>query len=216
MERSILLYVITASPYEIRASRELIFPGMHHTDRPAPQAALARSLSSLLLALPTQLFLSYLAAFWTTMISYYGDIPSLRLDKYLYLIRLYVASSFLYLSRHEWNTDLVDGWKHLMEGTGDEWTGKGASVLNVRDEKVPDGLRYHVLDVWVDALLECDDSGKAGLLEPVQRVATEGKTKVLRNHANSVLEDERLLHSPASVENEAVDEGTEDFEGFAE
>lgn len=192
--------------------------GMHHTDRPAPQAALARSLSSLLLALPPPLFLPYLAAFWSTMISYYADIPSLRLDKYLYLIRLYVASSFLYLSRHQWSKDLLDGWRDLMEGRGDEWAGQGASVFDVEDGKVPDGLRYHVLDVWVDAVLECDDSESEdkGLLEPVQAVAKGGKTKVLRGRAKAVLDDERLLPSQASDETEAAGEGEEDFEGFAE
>lgn len=96
----------------------------------------------------------------------------------------------------------------------DEWMGHGASVLNVKDGKVPDGLRYHVLDVWVDALLECDEWEDKGLLEPVQRVAKEGTTKVLRSHATSTLDDERLLQNHPTEEPEAVDAGGDEFEGF--
>ena len=95
-----------------------------------------------------------------------------------------------------------------MGGFGDEWTGKGASVLDGNDEKVPDGLRYHVLDVWVDGLLECDEFVNKGLLEPVQRVTKEGKTKTLRTRAKGVLEDERLFQTRENDE--------DDFEGFDE
>ena len=80
-----------------------------------------------------------------------------------------------------------------MEGIGEMWMGKGASVLNVGDEKVPDGLRYHVLDIWVDGMLECEDSEHRGMLEPVQRVAKEGKTKALKTRARAALDDSRLL-----------------------
>ena len=189
---------------------------MHHTDRPAPQAALARSLSSLLLALPATVFLPYLAAFWDIMIEYYSDIPSLRLDKYLYLIRLYVSSSFLYLSQHEWDDELTQGWIALLKGDY-EWPVNGCGVLNTEDWKVPDGLRYHVLDVWVDGLVECDDWEDKGLLGPVERVAKEGKTRVLKQRARGVLADERL-GTNEGTDGKDDEDGEEEgeFEGFEE
>ena len=65
-----------------------------------------------------------------------------------------------------------------------------------RGGKVPDGLRYHVLDVWVDGLEsvagEMDQENLEQLLGPVRRLANEGKTKVLRQRAKGVLGDERL------------------------
>jgi len=61
---------------------------------------------------------------------------------------------------------------------------------------VPDGLRYHVLDVWVDGLEGQEERMPEGMLErvmgPVQRLAREGKTKVLRERAKEALRDERL------------------------
>ena len=65
-----------------------------------------------------------------------------------------------------------------------------------RGGKVPDGLRYHVLDVWVDGLEsvagEMDQEDLEQVLGPVRRLANEGKTKMLRQWAMGVLGDERL------------------------
>jgi len=145
------------------------------------------------------------------MISYYSDIPSLLLDKYLYLIRLYVNSSFLYLSRHEWNKTLFDGWSALIEGDGVALRDQRASVLDIGNDKVPDGLRYHVIDVWVDGMMECEDwdTEKGGLLEPVEKVAKEGKTRTLRTRAKAALDDPRLENNEGSVAGE-----DDNFEGF--
>ncbi len=142
------------------------------------------------------------------MISYYSDIPSLRLDKYLYLIRLYVSSSFVYLSQHKWDKDLFERWRRMIEGAGED---QRASVLDVGDDKVPDGLRYHVIDVWVDGIMECEDwnAEKGALLEPMERVAKLGKTKTLRTRAKTVLDDARL---DGSTERKLDEDDA--FEGF--
>ena len=96
-----------------------------------------------------------------------------------------------------------------MEGIGEKWMGEGASVFDVGDGKVPDGLRYHVLDVWVDGMLKCEDSVNRGLLEPVQKIAKEGKTRTLRTRARAALDDSRLREDRNGGED--VDES---FEGF--
>lgn len=112
----------------------------------------------------------------------------------------------------------MDGWRELLKGAGKDWTGKAAGVFDAGDGKVPDGLRYHVLDIWVDGLLECDDSLNRGVLEPVQRLAKEGKTKVLRTRANNVLVDERLLDlvDDDDEDGEEAKDLEDDFEGFDE
>ena len=79
-----------------------------------------------------------------------------------------------------------------------------------RGGKVPDGLRYHVLDVWVDGLEsvaeEMDQESLEQVLGPVRRLANEGKTKVLRGRATGVLGDDRL--------HEWMAEGGKDVEGI--
>ncbi|CEN62362.1 hypothetical protein ASPCAL08998 [Aspergillus calidoustus] len=67
----------------------------------------------------------------------------------------------------------------------------------------PDGLRYHILDLWIDELekvLEFDDEGKPVgevpidlLLAPVERLKKEGLHKPVRTRAAETLGDERLV-----------------------
>ena len=67
---------------------------------------------------------------------------------------------------------------------------------NGRGGRVPDGLRYHVLDVWVDGLEAVAETMDEALvreaMKPVQKLAEYGKTKVLRTRAKCVIRDERV------------------------
>jgi len=178
---------------------------MFHTDRPIPQQRLSTSLASLLLPLPTPLFIPHLHAFWTTIITYWSSIPSLRLDKYLYLIRQYISHSFLYLAQHNWDHSLVKNYLDLVEEL----------PLSPGDGKVADGVRYHVLDVWVDGLVGAEGWEGRGLMRPVERLGREGRTKVVRERAREVLGDERL--EGGDTEGDIGGNGEdEEFEGFGE
>ncbi|KAL8800438.1 MAG: hypothetical protein Q9182_005191 [Xanthomendoza sp. 2 TL-2023] len=196
--------------------------GLYHTPNPNPQHTLCLSLASLLHTLPTTLFLPFLTAFWTTIISEYTSIPQLRLDKYLLLIRCYISSTFQYLASHDWDKGLIREWRSLMEGDGEP----GLAPLSPGNGKVPDGVRYHVLDVWVDEVCKVvEGNGKVGgevrgqLMGPVRRLEKEGRTKVVKSRARDVLADERLEtlvlaeDDGVEVEDEDKDED-EEFEGF--
>ena len=69
-------------------------------------------------------------------------------------------------------------------------------LKNGQGGRVPDGLRYHVLDVWVDGLeAVAETMGEAlvrEVMKPVQRLAEYGKSKVLRMRAKGVVRDERV------------------------
>lgn len=160
---------------------------MWHSDRPIPQQHLATSLSQLLLPLPTSLFLPFLHAFWTTLARDWSSIDSLRLDKFLLLVRRYINASFLYLCNHVWDPKLVKGYVDLVQEIPLS-VGDGAA-------KVPDGLKYHVLDCWVEELDKVDRTRGCpleALTGPVRRVEREGATKVMRTRAKETLADERL------------------------
>ena len=109
------------------------------------------------------------------------------------LVRCYVNVAFTYLSRVGWEDALLGEYLGLI-GQGPLSTGDASSL------KVPDGLRYHVLDVWVDELEKVvgdgfldDESVPLGkILGLVRRVASEGRSKALRQRGMNVLEDERL------------------------
>ncbi|KAL8737096.1 MAG: hypothetical protein Q9181_002016 [Wetmoreana brouardii] len=144
------------------------------------------------------------------MISNYSSIPQLRLDKYLYLMRLYVRAGFQYLQNHDWEAELVERWDEVMEGNrkkeneeeGKEEVDRWLAPLSPGNGKVPDGVRYHVCDVWMDELVhvvgedELEGLEKKGLgpmlMAPIMRLEREGRTKVVRGRAREVLKDERI------------------------
>lgn len=158
-------------------------------DKPALQQRLSLSLASLPSALQPQLVLPFLRAFWVTIAREWSQIEALRLDKYLYLIRQYVNASFQILAKDGWkNTEVIEEYGRILSET----------ALNGTDMKVPNGLRFHVLDVWVDELKKMDSEWEGRLdklslvMEPVEKLVKEGKLKVVRQAARECLEDERL------------------------
>ena len=96
-----------------------------------------------------------------------------------------------------------------MEGKGEE----GVGPLSVRDGRVSDGIRYHVLDVWVDGLVGAEgweEEMRRGLvMRPVENLKATGRTKTVRERAREVLEDERLKQVEAEEAEEAGDEDGE-------
>ena len=135
----------------------------------------------------------------------WSSIDVLRMDKFLRLVRCYVNAAFTYLSRLSWEEGLLEEYLRLI-GQIPLSTGDAASV------KVPDGLRYHVLDVWVD---ELEKQVREKFLEdysepleqmlgtPLKRVESEGRTKALRQRAKNALADEKLVRQ---TEANTVDE----------
>ncbi|KAH7385762.1 hypothetical protein BKA66DRAFT_569596 [Pyrenochaeta sp. MPI-SDFR-AT-0127] len=188
-------------------------------DKPALQQRLSRDLASLVSTLRTPVVLPFIRAFWITIAREWSHIEALRLDKYLYLIRQYVHASFQFLDKNNWKRELLGEWNRVVEET----------PLECQDMKIPNGLRYHVLDVWVDELEKIQDGWEKEektketletLVQPIERLAKEGKLKVLRTAAKECLADERL-RAWRGQEDEVMSEAEEDDDevewgGFAE
>ncbi|KAF1956414.1 nucleolar protein-like protein NOP52 variant [Byssothecium circinans] len=157
-------------------------------DKPVLQNALSTSLATLPSTLRPTLVLPFLRAFYLTLAREWSAIDALRMDKFLFLIRQYIHASFAYLARANWDEQTVRQWNEVVEEV----------PLNPEDMKVPNGLRYHVLDVWVDEL-EKVERGWGGrgevlgwVMQPVERLGREGRLKAVRVAAKECLEDERL------------------------
>ncbi|KAL3480137.1 nucleolar protein,Nop52-domain-containing protein [Aspergillus californicus] len=95
----------------------------------------------------------------------------------------------------------------------------------------PDGLRYHLLDIWFDELekaLEIDsETGKPVgevpieiLLAPVEKLRKEGLHKPVRVRAAETLDDERLVEwgfrKAKKVEESEEEESDEEWGGFGD
>ena len=188
-------------------------------DKPALQQRLSRDLATLVPSLRTPLVIPFLRAFFLTMSREWSHIESLRLDKYLYLIRQYLNAAFTFLSRNKWKKGLLEQWNEVVEEV----------PLECKNMRIPNGLRYHVMDIWVDELEkvggeEWEKEDKKQVLEtvvlPVENMAKEGKLKPLRAAAKECLADERL-RAWRGQEDEVMEEPEEEDEevewgGFAD
>ncbi|KAF2637109.1 hypothetical protein P280DRAFT_472625 [Massarina eburnea CBS 473.64] len=185
-------------------------------DKPKLQNRLSSDLASLPATLRPVVVLPFLRAFFLTIAREWINIEALRLDKYLFLIRQYVNASFKYLAREKWNEDMVKQWNGIMEEI----------PLNATETKLPNGLRYHVLDIWVDELEKVEEGwakeemreALGRVMEPVEKLAKDGRLKVVRTAAKECLADERLQawrgEAQDEVDEEMSDEKDEEWGGF--
>ncbi|KAK4964251.1 hypothetical protein LTR66_012390 [Elasticomyces elasticus] len=176
------------APLELLKLWKGLFYCMWMSDRPRTQQRLAVDLAELVDVLARENFVGFLRAFWETMGRELAGIEALRMDKFLFLIRRYLFASFRYLARRKWaDTDLVDEYLDVL-----------ASIpLNPRDMKIPNGLRYHVIDIYIDeldkAISETDAQAPLKeLLWPLQALREHTVTKNVRERVKDVLEDERI------------------------
>ncbi|KAK5168259.1 uncharacterized protein LTR77_006828 [Saxophila tyrrhenica] len=160
-----------------------LFFCMWMSDKPLNQQRLARGLAALVDALQgRENVLGWLRAFWRTMAREWGGIDALRMDKFLYL-----------------------GFEWVRGAGGEEWKDEGVMEeylevleevpLNVGDGKIPNGLRYHVVDIYVDELDKVDVGRNAPLdtiLTPLRTLGNESLTKAVRKRVQEALKDERL------------------------
>lgn len=165
---------------------------MWMSDRPLVQQALANSLASLVSVLPSETVIPFLRAFWLTMAREWTMIDVLRMEKFLLVTRRYLAASLEVLKKGKWEEERVS-----------EMVGLWLEVpLNVEDMKIPNGLRYHVIDIFVDELervgvLEMEDEEERDVvlervLEPLRKLKVGSPTKTVRVKAKEALGDERL------------------------
>jgi ribosomal RNA-processing protein 1 len=216
VEGSVLLYVvppishpISTLPADVILMQDSFCTGLWMQDKPALQQRLSLSLAELPSALQPKLVLPFLRAFWVTIAREWSQIEALRLDKYLYLIRQYVNASFQFLAKEGWkDTEAVEQYGKILEET----------ALSPVDMKVPNGLRYHLLDVWVDELEKVESRWEERkdtlklVMQPVERLAKEGKGKVVRDSARECLEDGRLKAWRGEEEGDDVMQDSEEEE----
>jgi ribosomal RNA-processing protein 1 len=69
--------------------------------------------------------------------------------------------------------------------------------LNAEDAKIPNGMRYHMLDIYLDELEKIDDEYEAEipaekLFAPFVALQKNCLTRTVRERAKELLEDERV------------------------
>ncbi|KAI9766076.1 MAG: hypothetical protein M1840_006783 [Geoglossum simile] len=184
---------------------------MWMSDRVRTQQTLAADLAGLVDALPDENALPFLKAFWTTIAREWTGIDVFRMDKFLLLVRRYLAASFRYLAKRNWESAVIGGYMTILSSI----------PLSATDMKIPNGLRYHVIDIYTDELDQIDTprSGNLpidALLAPLRSLGVESPTKAVRSRVKGALEDERLVdwnNLELSEREGGVEEGVGENEG---
>jgi ribosomal RNA-processing protein 1 len=110
------------------------------------------------------------------------------MEKFLYLVRTYVFATFNYLKREQWETTTTEAHLRLLE----------AVPMNLRESTIPNGLRYHMIDIYIDELDKVDRPRSSILsidtmLRPLRNLSSESPTKTVRQRAKEALEDARVI-----------------------
>jgi ribosomal RNA-processing protein 1 len=198
---------------------------MHDSKSPVSVQNLIAFLADLTVSTPRPaVALPLTEAFWATMAREWTGIDALRMDKYLLWVRMVVRALF---------KGIVDD----VEAATEQITLLEKFPLSPRERKVPDGLRYHVLDIYVDELERAlgqdgDEEGEGEeeqevlggerkvverLLAPVETVAKEALSKGVRVRAKDVLADERVVRwrtKEAAIEGRGEGNGQEEWGGL--
>jgi ribosomal RNA-processing protein 1 len=110
------------------------------------------------------------------------------MDKYLYLMRVYLRSAWTRLSMNEWaDKVMLNRYLELLSEI----------PLNPSEPKIPDGMRYHVVDIYIDELEEVGLSKDHSdlivkLVAPLDKLEKESHTKTVRLRVKEAKQDPRL------------------------
>ncbi|PFX32530.1 Ribosomal RNA processing protein 1-like B [Stylophora pistillata] len=148
---------------------------MWMSDKPLIQEELALNISQLIFSFRNeQSAVFFIKAFFKTMQREWHGIDRLRLDKFYMLLRFFVKETFNFLKKTGWEERLVCDVVHILN----------EEPMNPISLKVPDGIRLHMVSVYLPELTSVlDDEASASavlkLLDPLFLFATHSSNKTV-------------------------------------
>ncbi len=97
----------------------------------------------------------FVKIYFQTIIREWNGIDKWRIDKFMMLMRRILRELFAYLNTQKWDKDLVNELNVILL----------ASPLNINDDTCPDGVSYHLADIYVEELAKFGES-----LTPIKSV----------------------------------------------
>ncbi|KAF9408762.1 hypothetical protein BGZ94_002192 [Podila epigama] len=175
------------------------------SDKPIIQQQLSETLSSLILRVPRESVMDFIATFWKTICAEWHGIDRLRLDKFYFFLRRFQYYSFRLLKEHAWDLETIEEFNNVLIN----------GPLNASDRTVPDGIRFHLIEIYLEELektVEIRHSGQvptAHILEPMFTLMSQTVNgKVFKMVAEEVFE--AILRKTAEGEGEDSDFEDED------
>lgn len=233
------------TPLDVLKLWKGLFYALWMCDRAVPQQNLCSELADLVFVLPREAVVPWLRGFWATMAREWTSIDVLRMEKFLLLVRRVVGAGFKWMRKgsggegskkkgnkggSDWDASKVDDLVGLLgewplaleEEARIEQVAEGKEEGAQIEQKIPAGLRLHVLDIWVDeaekaGLLEDEDKDAAQIIQRIsdQIDALEDATTspAVRVRSKESLADERLPGNRKPEPEVQAGDGTEDAEG---
>ena len=97
----------------------------------------------------------FVKVYFMTIVREWNGIDKWRMDKFMMLVRSMIRKIFGYLSSKKWDQDLIKKFNKLMLDL----------PLNINDDKVPDGITYHITDLYIEELAKFGNT-----IKPVRAV----------------------------------------------
>eukprot|EP00798_Chlamydomonas_sp_ICE-L_P021513 gene21513-28496_t len=116
------------------------------SDKAPVQAELAQRFADLLPSFNTEMGFTYFSAFVGTMRREWFGIDRLRLDKFLLLVRMFLASMFTTMANKKWDLEIVQLYMDFLRSS--LLIPEGNSTMKVL------GLTYHIADIFITELLK--------------------------------------------------------------
>ncbi|QNP98496.1 YALIA101S14e02014g1_1 [Yarrowia lipolytica] len=202
-----------------------LFFSMWFSDRPRTQQRLADDMASLLLVVHETNYFTFLASFWKIMSAEWLALDKHRIDKFYLLLRRYVGFAFQRLAKEDWDETWIERHNEVMSKI----------PLNPENPKIPDSIRYHVLEIYLEELAKVvlkdkkeaeneeeeaelikelfADVPVSELLEAVETLSEETKNSVVQKRCvEDVLENPLLIEWGVAEELEGVGEEDEEDE----
>ena len=180
-----------------------------HSDTVPVQQLLANDLAGLVASVKRVNLITFLDAFWVTMSREWLGIDIHRLDKFYSLLRKFIFAAFQRLYTNKW--DPLDEYIDLL----------GRLPLATKDRAQPDGIRYHVADIYLEELEKVvpEDARKdcpiEKLLEPFANIVKDCPTKSVRLRVMKTVFDNPVLKEFGYDLGESEDDNEESEEEFA-
>ncbi|GBF97378.1 hypothetical protein Rsub_11025 [Raphidocelis subcapitata] len=140
-----------------------------HSDKAPVQADLAQRLAGMLSSLPRPTAALYFGCFLTTMRREWPAIDYHRLDKFLMLVRKFLAAALALMRGSDWDPELVATYAAALQARVLAPPGDASNRAA--------GLTYHLADIIIPELrASCANGGAAGpSIAGRRRVAGDGK-----------------------------------------
>lgn len=118
------------------------------------------------------------------------------MNKFLLLVRYYFRASIKYFIRRN---RLLGSYMDVLANV----------PLNPTDSKIPDGLRYHLIDIYVDELDNVSSEKESNMpleiiLEPIRSLGRQSPNRIVRKRVKELLKDPRLVDWENRVSEEDV------------